>query len=65
MNTLQKIGLLLFTIGLIVWIVTLSIGKFTLTDQILKDNLKPEHYDVIRPKAGAMLGVVGMNAASG
>lgn len=57
MNTVQKIGLILFNLGFLVWIITLSLGKFTLTDEILQKNLKKEHYELIQPKAKAMFEV--------
>jgi ferredoxin-type protein NapH len=56
MNTIQKIGLLLFNCGFAVWIVTLSLGKFTLTEQMLKDKVNKEHFEVIKPKAASMIG---------
>ena len=56
MNTTQKIGLLLFNLGFAVWIVVLSLGKFTLTEQMLKDTLKKEHFEIVRENAKSMLG---------
>jgi ferredoxin-type protein NapH len=56
MNTTQKIGLLLFNLGFAIWLVTLSLGKFTLTEQILRENLKKEHLEVVLENAKAMLG---------
>ena len=55
MNIMQKTGLGLFLIGFLVWIATLTMGKFTLTDQILKENLKPNHYEQLRPSLAPML----------
>lgn len=55
MNLMQKTGLGLFLVGFIVWIATLTMGKFTLTDQILKENLKPNHYEQLRPSLAPML----------
>ena len=58
MNTVQKIGLTLFVIGFGVWVATLSLGKYTLTDNILSDtlNVKKEHYELLKDKAKPMFG---------
>lgn len=56
MNTVQKIGLGAFVTGFLIWIITLALGKFTLTDQILQENLKTEHYEVIKPAVSGMTG---------
>lgn len=55
MNAIQKIGLGLFGIGFVVWIYTLNLGQFKLTEKILRENLKKDHYELIRPEAEAML----------
>jgi ferredoxin-type protein NapH len=56
MNSIQKTGLILFSLGFTVWILTLSLGHFKLTDQILKDHLSKEHYAAIQPEAKDMIG---------
>ncbi|TDB68150.1 4Fe-4S binding protein [Arundinibacter roseus] len=56
MQTIQKIGLGLFLTGFAVWIVTLSLGQFVLTENALKENLKPEHYELIRPRVQNIIG---------
>lgn len=56
MNTVQKIGLGAFVTGFLIWVVSLTFGQFTLTDQLLKDNLKAEHYEVMKPAVSAMIG---------
>lgn len=58
MNTVQKIGLTLFSVGFAVWIVTLSLGKYTLTNNILSDStlIKKEHYELIKAASAPMLG---------
>jgi polyferredoxin len=61
MNTVQKIGLGAFVTGFLIWIVSLTLGQFTLTDQILKDNLKAEHYQVINPAVSDMIGATYAN----
>ena len=58
MNTVQKIGLMLFSIGFAVWIVTLSLGKFTLTNAMVSDTtlIKKEHYELIKAASAPMIG---------
>lgn len=58
MNTVQKIGLTLFSIGFTVWIVTLSLGKFTLTNAMVSDTtlIKKEHYELIKAASAPMIG---------
>jgi ferredoxin-type protein NapH len=53
---LQKIGLALFLVGVGVFVATLSMSNYTLTDAILKKNLRPEHYALIEPKVRPMVG---------
>ncbi|MBC7893186.1 MAG: 4Fe-4S binding protein [Sphingobacteriaceae bacterium] len=55
MTSLQKIGLALFIAGLGAFIGILGLGEYRLTNPMLKDNLKKEHYAVIAPKAGGLL----------
>jgi polyferredoxin len=52
----QRLGLALFLLGLGVFIATLSMSHYTLTDAILKQYLKPEHYALIAPKVQPMIG---------
>ncbi len=58
MNIVQKIGLTLFVLGFGVWIATLSLGKYTLTEDILQDstNVKAAQYALLKDKVKPMLG---------
>jgi ferredoxin-type protein NapH len=55
MKTLQRIGIALFILGFGVFVATLSMSNYRLSDNILKANLKPEHYALIAPQAAFML----------
>ncbi|GAB2789476.1 hypothetical protein GCM10027275_38050 [Rhabdobacter roseus] len=56
MRSLKKIGLGIFLLGFVAWVGTLTMGQFTLTDAILKQELKPEHYELLRPALEPMIG---------
>ncbi len=56
MTSIQKIGLALFVIGFGVWIATLSLGKYTLTEAIMTDTtvVTKEHYALLKDQVEPM-----------
>ncbi|WP_266367724.1 4Fe-4S binding protein [Tellurirhabdus rosea] len=55
MKTSQKLGLLLFWVGFAVFVGTLTLGHYRLTDPILQKALKPEHLPLLRGRLEGML----------
>ena len=55
MNLLQRIGLGIFFIGFGLWIYTLSLNEFKLTEAIVQKNLKPEHQATLGQRLQPML----------
>lgn len=55
MVRLQRLGLLLFLVGFTLWLVTLTMGRFRLTNATLKQSVKPEHRSLIAQRTASML----------
>jgi len=56
MLALRRLGLALFFLGFGVWIFTLSLGQFRLTDDLITSVVKPEHQAIIRERTAFMSG---------
>lgn len=56
MRPARYIGLGLYFIGFLVFLYSLTLGSFRLTEPILKQALKPDHYEVIRERVQPMMG---------
>ena len=56
MKIIQRIGLFTFLGGFAAFLCLLTVGQYTLTDNILKTNLKAEHYAVLQPSLKNMVG---------
>lgn len=55
MLALQRLGLVLFTAGFAVWIFTLTLSQFRLTNAGIDKVVKPEHRAIIHDRAAFML----------
>ena len=53
---IQRTGLALFLAGFAVFIITLTMSQFRLTDSILSENVKPEHLGDLRAQTAPMMG---------
>ena len=51
---LQRLGLSLFLVGFVFWLVTLTVGEFRLTNTVLVQSVKPEHRDLITQQTAFM-----------
>jgi len=56
MNRVRYFGLGLFLVGFLVWIGTLSLGRYQLSESVLDAALKPEHREVLGQQLNFMLG---------
>ncbi len=56
MNLIQKLGIGLFTISLITFLVSLSLSKFQLTEEVLKENIAENKIPALQAQAQGMLG---------
>ncbi|HEX9955750.1 MAG TPA: FeS-binding protein, partial [Fibrella sp.] len=52
---LRPAGLGLFLLGFAVFIYILTLGRFQLTGDVLKQTLKPEHQTVLQPRLAPLL----------
>jgi polyferredoxin len=55
MKFLQPTGLALFVLGVMTFVGILGLGGVRLTEPVLRQTLKPEHYAVIAPQAEGLL----------
>jgi len=55
MKSLHRIGLGIFLLGFGLWLYTLSLNSFTLTEKLIKKNLKPEHQTTLGLRLKPML----------
>ncbi len=53
---LRPLGLGLFLLGFAVFVFVLTLGRFKLTDSVVKETLKPEHQTALQPRLGPLLG---------
>lgn len=56
MKALKYTGLVLFFGGFLLFLATLGMGDYRLSDQILKEKLKEKHYQALRPRFEEMVG---------
>lgn len=56
MKLIQKIGLGIFLLALLLFNALLFMGQFELTEQQLQQNIKPEHVEVLQQQVQPMLG---------
>jgi ferredoxin-type protein NapH len=55
MNILSRFGILLFLLGFGLWLYTLTLNEFTLTESVVKTIIKPEHQATLGTKLTPML----------
>ena len=55
MNYIQKSGLILLLAALVFFTSLMFLGQFKLTDTVLKDSVKEEHYPVLKNELAPML----------
>lgn len=53
---LRPLGLGLFLFGFAVWLYTLTLGTFRLTDEVVRQTLKPEHQVALKASLAPLLG---------
>ncbi len=56
MRHLQRLGLVLFTVGFASWLFTLTLSQFQLTTATIDRVVKPEHRAIVHNKTAFMLG---------
>ncbi|RYC71186.1 4Fe-4S binding protein [Spirosoma sordidisoli] len=61
MTRIKWLGLSLFLTGFALWIFTLTLSQFQLTDSILDASVKPEHRDILRQRTAFMANKVYTN----